>query len=43
MRHNAVMGLVRGKPETQLDSEGSDTHQPMYAAAPIVTAAKPAT
>jgi hypothetical protein len=43
MRHNAVMGLVRGKPETQPDSKGSDTHQPMYAAAPIVTAAKPAT
>jgi len=43
VRHNAVMGLVREKPETQFDSNGSDAHQPRNAPAPIIAAAKPAT
>jgi hypothetical protein len=39
-----VLALPTGgpKPETQLDSNGSDAHQPMNAAAAIITAAKPA-
>jgi hypothetical protein len=42
VRHKAVMGFVRAKPQTQLDSNGSDAHQLMNAAAPIIIAAKPA-
>src|SRR5712671_602801 len=41
-RHKAVVGFKVAKPEPQLDSNGSDTHQLMNAAAAIVTAAKPA-
>src|SRR5258707_6442365 len=41
--HKAVIGLMVGKPEPQLDSIGGATHQLMSAAAAIATAAKPAT
>src|SRR6266481_3429019 len=40
-RDKAVVGFKVAKPEPQLDSNGSDTHQLMKAAAAIVTAAKP--
>jgi hypothetical protein len=43
VRHKAVTGFVRGKPETQLDNSGCPAHQPMNAATPIIAAAKPAT
>jgi hypothetical protein len=43
MTHKAVIGFMRAKPKTQLDSKGSDAHQPINAATAIVTAAKPAT
>jgi hypothetical protein len=35
------MGFMAARPRPQLDSNGSDTHQLMNAAAAIVTAAKP--
>src|SRR5579871_6106243 len=41
-RHKAVVGFTVAKPEPQLDSKGTDTHQLINAAAAIVTAAKPA-
>jgi hypothetical protein len=43
VRHKAVMGFVRAKPEAQLDSNGSPAHQPINAATAIASAAKPAT
>src|SRR6266849_3744341 len=42
-RHRAVVGFTVAKPKPQLDGRGSDTHQPMNAAAAIVAAANPAT
>jgi hypothetical protein len=42
MRHKAVVGFTVAKPEPQLDSNGSETHRPMYAIVAIANAAKPA-